>query len=297
MRGTDPGHVADLLPAYLNGTLGARTEARVDEHLRTCARCRSDLASWEAVRGAVEASQAAVPAPSPAVLGGALARIEQEEDGPSPFASRLSLAWQLLLGQLPLVRREIWLASALTVGLGCFVALLITVPSAAGEPLAVLAPVIAAVGVSLVYGPDNDASLEVALSTPTPPRLVLLARLVLVYGYDLALALAASGFVALLRAEVGLWPLIELWIGPMFFLSSLALLLSLFLGPTPAIVAAVTLWATKLVATGDGARVFLAPVWTERIEAFWQASPLLLSLAAALLVAAILLAPKLEKLA
>ena len=297
MRGTEPGHVADLLPAYLNGTLEAGEEHRVDEHLRGCAACRAELSSWEAVRGAVDVSQSAMPAPSPAVLDGALARIGVGQASPPRLAPRLSLAWQLLLGQLPLVRRELWPASALTVGLGCLVALLVAAPSEAGGPLAVLAPVIAAVGVSLVYGPDNDASLEVALSTPTPPRLVLLARLVLVYGYDLALALAASVVVALTRAEVGLWPLVELWLGPMFFLSALALLLSLFFGPTPAIMAAMTLWATRLAAMSDGARTFVAPGWADRIEAFWQASPLLLPLAVALLAAAVLLAPRLERLA
>lgn len=297
MRGTEPGHVADLLPAYLNGTLEAGEEHRVDEHLRGCAACRAELSSWEVIRGAVDVSQSAVPAPSPTVLDGALARIAREEARPSPLAPRLSLAWQLLLGQLPLVRRELWLASALTVGLGCLVALLVAAPSEAGGPLAVLAPVIAAVGVSLVYGPENDASLEIALSTPTPPRLVLLARLVLVYGYDLALALAASAVVALTRAEVGLWPLVELWLGPMFFLSALALLLSLVLGPTPAVMAAMTLWATKLVATSEGTRTLVAPGWADRIGAFWQANPILLPLAAALLAAAVLLAPRPERLA
>ncbi len=297
MRGTEPGHVADLLPAYLNGTLESGEERRVDEHLRGCAGCRAERASWEVVRDAAEVSQEATPAPPRAVLAGALARIAEEDAKRPPPGSRLSLAWQLLLGQLPLVGRDIWAASAITVGLGCLVALLIAGPFAAGAPLAVLAPVVAAVGVSLVYGPENDASLEVALSTPTPPRLVLLARLVLVYGYDLALAFGASGVLALASEDTNLWPLVSLWIGPMFFLSSLALLLSLFLGPTPAIMAAMILWATRLLATGDGARTFLAPDWADRIELFWQADPVLLPLAAALLVAAVLLAPKLERLA
>lgn len=297
MRGKDPGHVTGLLPDYLNATLQAREERRVGEHLRDCPACRAALASWESVRGAVTVAQEATPAPPPAVLAGALARIGRRQTEPASHTARLSLAWQLLAGQLPLVRREIWAASAITVGLGCLVASLTAAPSAAGAPLAVLAPAVAAVGVSLVYGPENDASLEIALSTPTPPRLVLLARLVLVYGYDLALALAASGIVALVSGGTGLWPLVSLWIGPMFFLSSLALLLSLFLGPTPAIMAALTLWATKLLATGDGARRFFAPGWADRIELFWQANPILLPLAAALLAVAVLLAPRLERLA
>lgn len=287
MRGTERGHVTDLLPAYLNGTLEMRAERRVDEHLRTCAECRAELASWQSVGDAVEISQATTPAPSTAVLDGALRRIEREGASSPPLASRLSLAWQLLLGQLPLVRPEIWVASALTVGLGCLVALLMAVPSSAGVPLAVLAPVVAAVGVSLVYGPENDASLEVALSTPTPPRLVLLARLVLVYGYDLALALVASGVVALARVEVGLWTVVELWIGPMFFLSSLALALSLFLGPTPAIIAAMTLWGVRLVAATNPDQT----VWARTVESLWRANAALLPLAALLLAAAVLLAP------
>ena len=297
MKGEYPAHVTDLLPAYLNATLEAREETRVDGHLRNCPACRSELASWEEIRGAVGSSQEATPAPSPAVLAGALAKIKDKEAAHPPPGSRLSLAWQLLLGQLPLVRREIWAASAVTVGLGCLVALLMASPSAAGAPLAVLAPMVAAIGVSLVYGPENDASLEVALSTPTPPRLVLLARLVLVYGYDLGLVLAASGVVASARGGTGLWPLVSLWIGPMFFLSSLALLLSLFLGPTPAIMAAMTLWATKLLVTNDGARTFLAPGWADRLELFWLANAVLLPLAATLFIAAVLLAPRIERLA
>ena len=290
-------HVAGLLPAYLGGTLDAHEERLVEGHLEACAACRVEIASWEAVRGATVAARERVPVPPAGVMEGALARIEAEDAVPTSPLSRLSLAWQLLVGQLPLVRREIWAASAITVGLGCLVGLMTAGPSAAGAPLAVLAPVVAAVGVSLVYGPENDVSLEVALSTPTPARLVLLARLVLVYGYDLALALAASGAVALTHGEAGLWPLVSLWIGPMFFLSSLALLLSLFLGPTPAIMAAMTLWATKLLAMNDGARTFLTPEWADRIGAFWQANPVLLPLAATLLVAAVILAPKLERLA
>jgi len=179
--------------------------------------------------------------------------------------------------------------------LGCVVALLAVSASAAGAALAVFVPVIAAVGVAFVYGPENDPSLEVALSTPTPPRLVLLARLVLVYGYDLALALAATGALALVRADVGLvWPLVSLWIGPMLFLSALALLLSLLFGSAPAILAALGLWATKLFASGYASSTF-APAGLDLIDAFWRTNLVLVPLAALCLAVAILQAPRVRQ--
>lgn len=291
MRGTEPGHVSGLLPAYLNGTLNARDGRRVDDHLRACAGCRADLASWKAVQGAVEASQEATPAPSPAVLAGALVEIKQGEAGRSPLASRLSLAWQLLLGQLPLVRREIWSASATTMAVGWLVALLVTGPSMAGQAFALLAPVVAAVGVAFVYGPENDPSLEVALSTPTGPRNVLLARLVLVYGYDLLLALAATGAFVIVGGDFGLWPLISLWLGPMLFLSALALVVSLLVSPAGAVLVALSLWGLRLLATGP-APVGAEPAWTATVKALWQAEFLLICLAAALLAIALLCAPR-----
>lgn len=289
MRGAAPGHVYGLLPAYLNGTLEAGEERRVDEHLRSCIRCRAELTSWEAVRNAVEASQEATPAPSSAVLSGAIAEIE--EAGLSPLASRTSLAWQLLLGQLPLVRREIWSASAATMAVGWLVALLVTGPSMAGQVFALIAPVVAAVGVAFVYGPENDPSLEVALSTPTGPRNVLLARLVLVYGYDLLLALAATGAFVIVGGDFGLWPLISLWLGPMLFLSALALVVSLLVSPAAAVLAALSLWGLRLLATGP-APVGAEPAWSATVKALWQAEFLLISLAAALLAVALLCAPR-----
>lgn len=289
MRGKQPGHVADLLPAYLNGTLPSWEERSVDEHLATCAGCREELASWEATRQAVVIAHDRAPAPSMRVLDGALARIEREE---APSLSRLSLAWQLLLGQLPLVRREIWAASAVTMAMGCLVsALTATGASAAGSAFAIFAPVIAAVGVAFVYGPENDPSLEVALSTPTSPRLVLLARLVLVYGYDLALALAATIALAAANGTFGLWPLISLWIGPMLFLSALALLVSLLFSPTAALFLALALWGARLAAGTGNVFGQRRPAWAETVEALWHANALL-PLAVVLLVAALFVAPR-----
>ena len=293
-------HVTDLLPAHANGTLGSREQEGVREHLLGCPSCRAKLASWEAMRGATAALSAALPPPPEGILERVWERVGEEDvagGGRREARARLSLAWQLLRGQVPLVRCGIWAASAFTMALGCVVALLAAGPAHGGEVLAVFAPVVAAVGVAFLYGPENDPSLELALSTPTPPRLVLLARLVLVYGYDLALALVATAVLVLATDGVGAWALISLWIGPMLFLSALALLFSLLLGANAAVLVAMGLWATKLaVASGTGG----TPAFergAEFLNAFWRTEPVLLPLAAVLLAAAMLCVPENERIA
>lgn len=284
-------HITDLLPSHANGTLGPQDGRRVRDHLRVCAYCRGELSSWEAVREATVARSEAMPAPPEGIVARVWERIGEEDvaGGGHRRGARLSLAWQLLLGQVPLVRRGIWVASAFTMALGCAVALLAAGPAHGGTVLTVLAPVVAAMGVALLYGPENDPSLELALSTPTPPRLVLLARLVLVYGYDLALALVATAVLVLVKDEVGAWALISLWIGPMLFLSALALLLSLLFGANAAILVAMGLWGAHLLDRAEAGR-FRAGAAS--LEALWRTDVLLLSLAAFLFAAALLYAPR-----
>ena len=288
-------HVARDLPAYAGDTLGQEDRRRVLAHLRTCRQCRTELDSWQAAGLAARDVSSQLQAPPENLMERVWSRIE----GEAPAASRsdrLSLGWQLLASQVALVRREIWVASAVTMALGCLVALLATGASAGGVVLSVFAPMIAAVGVAFIYGHENDPSLEVALSTPTSPRLVLLARLTLVYGYDLALALVATVVLALANGGAGLWTLISLWIGPMLFLSALALFLSLLFGPTPATLVALTLWGVRLVAYSSASQGLALSREMRLLESFWQSTSLLLPLAALLLLVTILYAPRQEKL-
>jgi len=139
----------------------------------------------------------------------------------------------LLLSQRRVIQRDIWIASALVLLLGTLVTL--SVPSGPGViPLAVIAPIVAAVGVALLYDDDVARMLELEGSTPTSPRLILLARLTLVFGFDLMLALGGSIVLALVRADISLMPLVLSWLAPMTFLSGLAFFLSVMLRETAA---------------------------------------------------------------
>lgn len=298
MSSLECNHVKELIPAFVNNTLFTEEERRVRQHFAGCAACRTEHASWEAVAGATISASQRVPSPSARAWEGVRARIEPEETAPGSQSpgSLVSLVWQLLRGQAPLVRREIWVASAVTVALGCVVALLAATPSSTGLALSLFVPMIAAIGVAFIYGPDNDPSLELALSTPTSPRLVLLARLTLVYSYDLALAAGASAVLVATKG-VSLWPLISLWLGPMLFLSALALLLSLLLGTTAASLTAMGLWGVRLLAEANALSGLDTWEGMALVETFWRSTPFLLALAALLLAATLICVPRTERLA
>jgi hypothetical protein len=242
-RLTEHQQISRLLAWWAAGTLSAEELSAVSQHTRACPTCAMQLASWRAVRAA---TRLALPtmAPNPDVLNGILARITQRPAvGPG-------LLLALLCAQAPLVRRQVWSASALVLSLGFFVTLLNH--HGGGTLLETVAPVVAAAGIAVIYGPENDPSLELALATPTPARLILLARLTIVFGYDLVCAtLVSVGLAAMGDAPGGLGPLIFQWLGPMLLLSAMSLWLSLAHGPLPATGVPLALWAMKVGLVGS----------------------------------------------
>ena len=286
-------HVVDLLPAHINGTLEPLKQRAVREHLRSCAACQDEFLFWRRISEATIEASRQLPAPPWGVLEGALARVRSDDER-EPAAARLQLAWQLLTEQTSLVRKEIWSASALTTAVGCLVAALTAGGiSMAGTTFAIFAPIVAAVGVAFVYGPDNDPSLEVVLSTPTSPRVILFARLVLVYGYDLMLALGSVVVLAAFHGTFEIWSLISLWIGPMFFLSALALLVSLLFSPMAALSVVLILWGAFLASGTSATPGRGDPAWAQAVQHLWHdADVLLVPLACLLLIAALLYVPR-----
>jgi hypothetical protein len=110
-------------------------------------------------------------------------------------------------------------------------------------PFVLIAPVAAAAGIAFLYGPSVDPALEIELSTPVSPRQVLVARLVLVFGFDFIFGLVGSAILSLLRADISFWPLVSAWLAPMTFLSSLAFLMTtLTLDPDMSLLACLGLW-------------------------------------------------------
>jgi anti-sigma factor RsiW len=183
----------DLLPQYAAGGLDESLRHEVRMHVETCRECQADLRLWMALSDEIRSQNHNLSAP-PSLVEEVLKRVEggqhrMASDLWSHLGAVLRREFDLLRIQAPLVRRELWPASALVILIGLAVAYMI------GNSIVirVVAPLVAAASLSVIYGPGNDPAIELVLSCPTSPRQILLARVVLVFGYNLALALFAAG--------------------------------------------------------------------------------------------------------
>ena len=92
--------VRELLPWYLNETLGDAERAAVEDHLARCTSCRQSLAEWRAIEDAAAAQ-------------------------PQPLASSASLA--MLLNRLDAMPRPAGFSRRLVLALGAVLVLLVAV--------------------------------------------------------------------------------------------------------------------------------------------------------------------------
>ncbi len=297
-------HIADLLPAYVNHTLTAEEHERVRRHLAQCAACRGELVLWQGVAGATRERLAPtrIAAPSPLLLDGVWNRVDAR---PIPMAAleraariarrQAVRAAQVLRGQIPLIPQGIWVLSAAAIALAFVLASIWSGAAVAPSLLGLVVPLVAAIGVAFLYGPEQDPGLEVALGTPTSPRLVLLCRLALVFAYDFALATAVTLLLVVFRgAHFSL--LAAVWIGPMLLLAGLSLLVSLALGAMAGMGSAVGLVMLRLFASTldvPGSRIQTS-AW--HLDALWRTSPAILALAVVLVAASVLLVSRQERL-
>lgn len=276
--------------------LAGRQDAAAGAHAGACPRCTARLRLWREVRTAVRAT-APMPVALPAsVLAGALTRLDAVPAAEPVRAHRgLGWGWQLLRAQVPLVTRSLAAATALMLLLGVIV-VRGSGAGRGGEALSLLAPLAAALGLALIHGREVDPPLEITAALGTSVRTVLLARLVLVCGYDLLLGMAVTGVtVAASAASGGFGTLVGEWLGPMFLLASLSLLVAVCTRPAIGIGVALALWALRVLAdirlTGvAGDRLGAARL--QAIRAVWSTTLPILVVAAVLLALAIVVAPR-----
>jgi hypothetical protein len=316
----DCEHVAKLLPAYINGQLDTASASQVCAHLASCIACQLELANWEAVKETANHVFAATPLPSARVMKQVWERIDATEQARnawhfplvSPISSRVSALtwgkispvralrglWLVFRAQIPLLHKSIWIASAL----GCLFGLIITIAMAQrsaqakgtiADILVLFIIVIGASGSAFLYGSAVDPGCELTIATPTSLRLVMLCRMVIVLGYNMLLALLASAVFATLYGG-SLWGFVQLWLGPMIFLSSLCLALSLFVGSTFALLCAAVIGVLQTFPQRFISHLINIPLPTLDLNA---TSPVLLIAALALLAFALFCIPRQPRLA
>lgn len=221
----------ELIPFYAAGTLPDEEHEKVAQHLQQCPDCRAELQLWQIVSREIRTSDQKLGAPA----------LKQT---PVKKPSRhLWKAWYILRSQVTLIRTEIWVSSALVSLLGIIVALLVENVNA----IYFLAPFVSAAGVAYIYGMQNDPALELTLATPISAQQILMARLTLVFGYNILLTFSSSILLLLLNGQIAQfsWAVLLDWMAPMAFLSSLALFCSLLWGSVNAVVVAYSLWVVK----------------------------------------------------
>jgi hypothetical protein len=284
MSGDGTRHPTDALAEYAAGVLDAPEQTTVETHLVGCPSCRAALRGWTAVAAAT-AAPVAPPSPAP-VVRAVLTRAALAPQAPPGRRRGVRFAGQLLRAELRLVRPSVWVASMLV--MACAVAAVAAGDhGAAATVLSLAAPLVAIAGVAGVYGPQRDPAFEALAVTATSPRLVLLARVTLVFAYDLALAVAASAVLKLAAPQVGLVELVIAWLGPMTLLSALCLVLAMWIGPNVSIAVAATLWVLRV---GTVSAPELSGGWlAARMQQVWATSPGTVAVTLALLAAAVAL--------
>lgn len=298
----DREHIVDLLPAYLNGQLDAGSVGRVRAHLVSCESCRLELAAWDALKGAANQVFVSTPLPSASLMSGVWEKIDASEQAQlarrrSPLRGVYRL-WLLFRAQIPLIQKSIWLASVLVCLFGLTLTILMEAHTHAQKAFAanllVLSiVVVGASGSAFIYGSSIDPGFELTIATPTSVRVVMLCRMIIVLGYNILLGLLASAVFASVYGG-SLWGFMQLWLGPLLFLSSLCLAISLFVGSTLALICTMVIEAFQAFPNSLVARLVKIPL--PPLD-FGPTSPTLLIAALGLMAFAVLFLPKQPRLA
>lgn len=297
----DREHIVDLLPAYVNGQLDADSARQIREHLVSCTPCQLELATWESIKGAATLVYASTPLPSAQLMDRVLARIAVPEEAQitrnwSP-ARVLRRLWLIFRAQFPLLHKSIWIASALVCLFGLVLTLVVSPHMLARKHLTanllvLFIVIVGASGSAFIYGSSIDPGFELSIATPTSVRFVMLCRMAIVLGYNCLLGTLASAVFAIVYGG-SLWGMVQLWLGPLLFLSSLCLAVSLFISSSFAVICAAAIEALQTFSSNFASHLSLSlPILD--LE---STNPTLLIAALLLVVFAVFFIPKQPRLA
>ncbi|MEU8057453.1 anti-sigma factor family protein [Microbispora bryophytorum] len=302
-------HPTHHLPAYAAGHLTADDAAAVTAHLAGCPACATQARAWHRTATAVQDDTARVAPPAPDLFTAIRRRLTTT---PNPSGARpvppyvptyrgnlgtrpLHRALGILTRQRTLIRWPVWTLAAALIAGGAILAALAPTGHAA-QILAMTVPLAAALAVAGTCGTDNDPPAELAATLPTPPRVVLLARLTLVLTATVTAGLLATLALSALTSGGGAAGLVTAWFGPLVPLSATSFALSVLYRPSAGVTTALALWlARALSTTGQTPATGLSPAVLRLVDPLWTPGPAVLTAAAALVAATLLLSPRLPR--
>ncbi len=283
----------DQLEWFVNQTLSVKQRAVVAAHLAQCATCRAEVEAWTELRQALRRVSTQTPEPRADLF----IQIEQQLDmlpSPAPlFRLRsllqackftLTICGEHFLAQARLIRRDLFWMPLFFVPLACSIVYLPPQWQHMPDVAALLAALLTALGMAFLYGQEVDPAREMTLVTLTSPRLVLGVRCCLVFGYDLLLNCGlVLPFLASHSTATPAWFLAN-WLAPLCCLSAIALLLSILVNASTAVLSCIFLWALRMLNSVQAlffgsAQTFSEAAWQQHYESFWHQGPLLFVLA------------------
>jgi anti-sigma factor RsiW len=270
----------EFLAEYAAGTLPPERRAEVTAHLAVCGTCRADADAWHSLAVSTEEK------PSPRVVRDALLCAALKPLAPLVAPTRRRPLFRLMCTQLRLVPVSTWVVSAVVIA-GAVVVAWQGSAGAARPVLALAIPMVAALSLAGTCGRDHDGAAEIVATTLTGKTLVLLARLALVLGAEIGLAMVASGLLKLLGVpHSDFAELVRAWLGPTGLLSGLALLTAAVFGAGPAATAAMVVWLARLAA---GGLLGMPVTWLVPLRTVWTTNLGTVAASVVLLTAAALI--------
>lgn len=170
----------------------------------------------------------AVPGPTPAKTTTLVGTLERELV--SRRTPRVRIAQQLMAdlaiarAQLLIFPLDFWIASAVVMLIGVGLIALGLDPSRS-LIFYLVGPLLAYIGMQGAFSSSSARVAELELATPTGPRRLTLARLVVMLGYQVAVGVVLSAFLWLSEGGA-LLALTSTWLTPLLLASGLTLILS-----------------------------------------------------------------------
>jgi hypothetical protein len=230
---TDTWHVpAETLFAWVSGRITATTAASVEQHLTTCAGCRSRVAAPAADQVLLDFDR---------IWTGIADRVEPPSMRPlGRLMNRLGMSESdaILLGAASAFTVSWIAATATVVALTFLVSVL--VPASALPLYLLLAPLVPMAGVVAAYGEEVDPSYELSIATPYPQLRVLLLRAIAVVVVSVPLTVLAG---LALRP----WWVAVAWLAPGLAFVLLVLAVTTWWSPSHAAGAIALLWTVASV--------------------------------------------------